>query len=522
MRISSQQIFNGGVNRLQDLNTQLQKTQQQISTGKRVINPSDDPVAAARLLKLDQQNAQIDQYQRGIDLAQNRLEQEESTLSDITDVIQRVRELTVQAGNGSLSADDRKSISSELKERLEQLAGYANTRDASGEYIFSGFKGNTPAFAQDDSGKWSYQGDEGQRMLEIDTGVSVPISDSGKGIFVDVDSASPTFKTASSVRNTGVGNQISSGFIYDQEAFEQVYPDDLVFQVDTSSNTFTVTNRTTGEDLTPAAPNNAYTSGGPIRVAGVQLEISNAGNGDEFFVKSSSKQSVFGTIEKLIDGLDNQVKGPASATISNFSPNAGDALYINKVRIPEAPTDFAGGESNAELRDLINSNQELKDMGVKASIDAGNLVLTSQGEDLNIGALDASDPPVRSFSGTLVTTGASGTNLDTTVASPVLAANFEGGQEAYDALVADSLKNLDNAQESILTTQTEIGGRLNTVDSTRDFLSDSSIYTDKITSKLRDVDYAEAVSTLSFQSFVLQAAQQSFAQVSQLSLFDRI
>ncbi|MEQ5833495.1 hypothetical protein J3364_00580 [Marinobacter sp. NFXS9] len=159
-------------------------------------------------------------------------------------------------------------------------------------------------------------------------------------------------------------------------------------------------------------------------------------------------------------------------------------------------------------------------MGIEANLDdSGNILLTSQGEDLNISAIDDSGPP---FSGTLVTTGASDTDLDTSATPPILAANFEGGQEAYDALVADSLKNLDNAQESILTTQTEIGGRLNTVDSTRDFLSDSSIYTDKITSKLRDVDYAEAVSTLSFQSFVLQAAQQSFAQVSQLSLFDRI
>ncbi|WP_349555845.1 flagellar hook-associated protein FlgL [Marinobacter sp. NFXS9] len=515
MRISSQQIFNGGVNRLQDLNTQLQKTQQQISTGKRVINPSDDPVAAARLLKLDQQNAQIDQYQRGIDLAQNRLEQEESTLSDITDVIQRVRELTVQAGNGSLSADDRKSISSELKERLEQLAGYANTRDASGEYIFSGFKGNTPAFAQDDAGKWSYQGDEGQRMLEIDTGVSVPISDSGKGIFVNVNSASPSFRTESSSQNTNAAT-ISSGFVYDQDAFGEIYPDDLIVKIDASGNTFTVTNRTTGEDLTPLSPNNDYTSGDPIRVAGVQFEISGAASGDEFFVKSSSKQSVFGTIEKLIDGLDNQVKGPASASISsNFAASASGAIYINGVGVS-----LSGGEDSSDLAGLINGNQKLQGMGIEANLDdSGNILLTSQGEDLNISAIDDSGPP---FSGTLVTTGASDTDLDTSATPPILAANFEGGQEAYDALVADSLKNLDNAQESILTTQTEIGGRLNTVDSTRDFLSDSSIYTDKITSKLRDVDYAEAVSTLSFQSFVLQAAQQSFAQVSQLSLFDRI
>lgn len=88
--------------------------------------------------------------------------------------------------------------------------------------------------------------------------------------------------------------------------------------------------------------------------------------------------------------------------------------------------------------------------------------------------------------------------------------------------VAQSLVNLDNAQESIVLKQTELGGRMNAVESTKSFLADSSVYTNEIRSQLQDVDYAEAVSNLSFQSFVLQAAQQSFAQVSQLSLFDRL
>lgn len=96
------------------------------------------------------------------------------------------------------------------------------------------------------------------------------------------------------------------------------------------------------------------------------------------------------------------------------------------------------------------------------------------------------------------------------------------GNAEYDALIANSLSNLDSAQESIILKQTELGGRLNAVESTQAFLEDSGLYTKEIRSQLQDVDYAEAISNLSFQSFVLQAAQQSFAQVSQLSLFDRL
>jgi flagellar hook-associated protein 3 FlgL len=402
IRISSQQIFSGGINRLQELNSSLNQTQEQISTGKRVNKPSDDPVAAARILKLDQELSRIETYQRNAGLAENRLQQEESALASSVDVIQRIRELTVQAGNGSLSPNDRKSISSEMKERIGQLANIANTRDASGEYIFSGFQGSTAAFGKDASGSWVYQGDEGQRVLEIDDGVTVPISDHGKGIYSSV----PAAVFAESDPGNAAAARIDGIQVINDGALSAVSPDDITITVDTVAGTVSAVNSRTGDPLTvtPAA----YTSGESSEVAGVQATITDAGDGDEFTLRAGERQSVFATIENLIDGLDNIDKG-----------------------------------------------------------------------------------------------------------SPA-------GQAAYDDLIAASLQNLDNAQESIVQKQTEIGGRLNAVDSTKSFLEDSSVYSEDIRSQLRDVDYAEAISNLSFQSFVLQAAQQSFAQVSQLSLFDRL
>ena len=402
IRISSQQIFSGGINRLQDLNSSLNQTQEQISTGKRVNKPSDDPVAAARILKLDQEVSRIETYQRNAGLAENRLQQEESTLAGSVDIIQRVRELTVQAGNGSLSANDRKSISSEIKERLGQLAQTANTRDASGEYIFSGFQGSTAAFAKDASGSWVYQGDEGQRVLEIDDGVTVPISDHGKGIYSSIPRA--TFAEGAPTNSPGA--RMDGVQVVDTGAFSTVSPDDITITVDASAGTISAVNSRTGDPLT--TPTIPYTSGEAFEIAGVQATITDAADGDVFSIRAGEKQSVFATIENLIAGLD--------------------------------------------------------------SIDKG---------------------------------------------SPA-------GQAAYEDLIASSLQNLDNAQESIVQKQTELGGRLNAVESTSSFLEDSSVYSKEIRSELQDVDYAEAISNLSFQSFVLQAAQQSFAQVSRLSLFDRL
>lgn len=527
IRISSQQIFSGGISRLQTLNANLQQTQEQISTGKRVNRPSDDPVAAARILKLDQEVARIEQYQRNAGLAENRLNQEEATLSSVVDVIQRIRELTVQAGNATLSQNDRISIASELRQRLEQLSTLGNTRDASGEYIFSGFQGETPAFAKNISGHYVYQGDEGQRQLEIDEGVSVAISDHGKGIFVDVPSAHTTFFAEASPNNAS-GAQISTGMVLDQQVYDDfvssISGDDLIVSVqdtdsDGTADSYEIVAKT---DPGTVLDSGTYTSGESIVFQGIQFEITGAQPDDEFSIKTSGKQSLFTSVEKLIYGLENQGKTPATATIdgaTGFVPNTGDILYINGIALGP----FTAGDTIADLQSAINTNFELEELGITAEVDSGQLTITSVGQDLRVSADDESvDPPVTTWTGDLTVTGAKFEDLSVTAGAGVTAANFGSGQQAYDDLIADSLINLDNAQDSILLTQTDIGGRLNAVEATSVFLEDSAIYTKDIRSQLQDVDYAEAISTLSFQSFVLEAAQASFAQVSRLSLFDRL
>ena len=513
IRISSQQVFSGGVNRLQDLNVNLNRTQEQISTGKRVNNPSDDPVAAARILKLDQEVGRIETYQRNVGLAENRLKQEESALSSITDLIQRVRELTVQAGNGSLSAEDRQSLSAELKQRLQELASQANTQDSSGSYIFAGFQGDSPAFAKNADGKWLYQGDEGQRKLEVDEGVSVAISDHGKDLFVNVPSAGPTFFTESDPDNAA-GSRISVGAVLDPQQVSSFSPTDVVVGIVGSPAQYVIQDRNDVDfsDPSKTLASGPYTSGESIRFQGMQFEITGAQPDDRFTVNTSEKQSVFASIEKLIYGLDNLSKMPQAGTVTSFVPAAGDTLDINGVSFS-----FAGGETLDELAALINDSTDEALSGVEAVVEGGNLTLLSSTDEVSV---TASGTPT--WNGTLTITGARFNDIDSTATPPVLAANYLSSQAAYDQLVADSLDNLDNAQEAILRTQTEIGGRLNQLESTGEFLDNAQLYAKDIRSQLQDVDYAEAISNLSFQSFVLQAAQQSFAKTSQLSLFDRL
>ena len=95
------------MNSLLDQQAKLARTQQQISSGERLLSPADDPVAAARILDLESVTAQIDQYQSNADAAEARLTREETALSSAADLLQRVRDLAVRANNDTLSAEDR-------------------------------------------------------------------------------------------------------------------------------------------------------------------------------------------------------------------------------------------------------------------------------------------------------------------------------------------------------------------------------------------------------------------------------
>ena len=184
MRFSFLQGFNQGVVNMLRIQEQTFVTQNQVSTGRRILTPADDPVASAQLIQLAQERAQLSQFSKNTDTAENRLKSEEVRLDSISDILVRARELTIQAGNtGVLTLATRQIIALELASRLEELVGIANTRDASGEYIFSGFQGDTKPFVENADGSFTYQGDDGQRALKVSGGTKVPISDSGRDIF---------------------------------------------------------------------------------------------------------------------------------------------------------------------------------------------------------------------------------------------------------------------------------------------------------------------------------------------------
>lgn len=409
MRISSSQVFNSGVQRLQDINVQQQKTQQQVASGKKLLTPSDDPVASTRILQLRQDLSSSDQFKDNINLSRSRLERQDSVLSSVNESIIRVQELTIQAGGGALNSEDRQTLARELRQVLDQMASQANAQGADGEYLYGGHQGQTQPFQKDGAGNWVYQGDEGQRSVSIDKGVTIPVTNSGKETFVDIPSDRPTFATRASEANTSQPPAgISTGIVSDRESFEDFYPDDLVVKFDRDGDgnpVYNVHSRETGRELVSNAP---YESGQPVTVAGMQFEVQGEPEeGDAFFVETTEKQGLLTTVEKLIEGLEKHPDTPA-------------------------------------------------------------------------------------------------------------------GKEALGETIDQALANLSNGQARTLEVQSSVGTRLNTLESTEAFLEDSDLLSKETLSDLEDLDYAEAISRLTEQGFVLQAARQSFAQIARLSLFDSL
>jgi flagellar hook-associated protein 3 FlgL len=183
MRISTSWAQQSAVNSMLDQQSRLQQTQMQLSTGKKILTPSDDPAAAARSIDLNQSIKQTEQYQSNINAARQRLDLESGVLQNATDILHRIKELGVQGLNDTNSPSDRVIIATEMESLNEHLVGLANTRNANGEYLFSGFKSTTQAFSKNTAGGgYTYAGDANQRTIQI--GETRQIADGDPGINV--------------------------------------------------------------------------------------------------------------------------------------------------------------------------------------------------------------------------------------------------------------------------------------------------------------------------------------------------
>jgi flagellar hook-associated protein 3 FlgL len=401
MRISTAVFYQRGVDGIEQQTAALSRTQQQIAAGKRIMTPSDDPIGASQIVALSQAKDRVAQYGSNISAAGDALAQNDSTFSQIENVLQSVRTLAVQAGNSALNDSDRASLAASAAGQLQQLLGLVNSQDGNGKYLFSGYASDTQPFAASASGAIVYNGDQGVRTLDVAPGRSVAIAYNGAAAFQQVRAGNGSFTTTAGSTNAGTG-VISTGTVVNPS----LLPGDsygIKFTVSGGVTTYDVIDTTTA---TTVSSGNAYTDGSAISVAGMQVSISGTpADGDTFSLAPSGTQSIFSTIQNLVATL-------------------------------KAPTGTAA--ANAALQNGLNA----------------------------------------------------------------------------------SLANLDQALDHVLSLRADAGATQNELDTLNTGGQDQSLQYDQTLSRLQDLDYNQALSDYSRQQVSLQAAQKSFAQVTQLSLFD--
>lgn len=200
MRVSTSTLFDLGIQSISQQQSDLLRTQQQISSGRRVLTPSDDPVASSRALEVSQSLAVTQQYVKNADAAKSSLSIEDTVLGSVSSLIIQVKESAIQAGNGALSASDLSSLAADVRTKYTDLLALANQTDGNGRYLFSGYQGATAPFSQS-SGPGVYAGDQGQRLIQISPSRQIAVSDAGSDIFKPGSPTMDIFKTIDDLAN---------------------------------------------------------------------------------------------------------------------------------------------------------------------------------------------------------------------------------------------------------------------------------------------------------------------------------
>lgn len=347
MRISTQTIFANGGSRMSDLQVSLNKTQQQIAAGRRILDPSDDPIGAARAMTISQSDSVNDQFAVNRKNAANTLGMAENVLGNVTTVMHNVKSLLVNAGNGVLTDQERGYIANELQGNLDQLLGLANSTDGTEAYLFSGFKSTVAPYVKTQGGA-QYNGDQGTRYLQVNVGRQIPLSEAGSAIFGNIRTSSGQFNVLKNPSNTG-GVVATAAINVPTSANLTGHNYELAF--DGTGANFTVTNKTTGVVVVPTT---AFVNPHSITVDGMTITLTNTpsapGPGDKFVIQPGN-QNIFETLTDAINALRTPATtASAKLELSASLNQANSNLDLSLSNVLLARTNF--GTSLKEIEGL--------------------------------------------------------------------------------------------------------------------------------------------------------------------------
>lgn len=295
MRISTVTMYEQSLTALNNQQGEFTRVGQQIATGRRVVNPSDDPQAASRAVQVSQSLAVTQQYADARVSARNALSQEESVLNSVGDAIASAKTQIIRASSDTLSDADRDSVASDLRGIYETLIGQANATDGNGRHLFGGYQDASEPFVRAADGSVSYVGDTNVREQRIDASRKMPVSDNGETIFRSVhDSAGYVAEVA----DGNAGDVTFNGpRIVDESDPEFGNAFQIDFQVSAGTTTYTVNG---GAPL-------PYEDGAPITTGGLSITLDGTpADGDSLTMDRAANMNtdLFKTFEKALAVLE--------------------------------------------------------------------------------------------------------------------------------------------------------------------------------------------------------------------------
>jgi flagellar hook-associated protein 3 FlgL len=360
MRMSTLGFSMGSLSAMLTQQSGLAKLQNQVALGLRVSTPADDPIAYVHIQELQRSQSESEQFAKNSTLAKNRLSLEEQAFVDTGNVMTRVRELVVQAGNtGTLSDTDRQSIANELAARLDELQAVANRQDGNGEYLFSGYSTRTQPFSGGDGTPINYVADQGARQLQISSTQRIADSHNGSEVFVDIPEGNGTFVSAVNMSNTGSG-MIDVGSVVDRASW---VPDDYTITF-TSPTAYQITDGATPANIVQTG---AYTAGSAITFNGVSVTVKGApATGDTFTVNQSRSESIFQTLGDLVNLLNTPSGNPAA------NAKLTSSLQGSLQQLDQANDHFLSVRAQVGTRlatlDSVDSSREAMDIDTASTL----------------------------------------------------------------------------------------------------------------------------------------------------------
>lgn len=346
MRVSTQMIYDSGTNRMMERSSDLLKLQNQVATGRRVVTPSDDPIAASSALLVTQSKDINTQFITNQGAAKDALSMMESKLSSVDDLIVYVKSRAIQGATSSLTKADRLAIATDLRARYDELVSLANSNDGLGGYMFAGYQADTQPFVGTIASGVSYVGDQGARTLQVSSSRVMAVTNPGSEIFMDVQGINGKFSTSASNANTGLAT-VDGGSVtgtYSGDSYQISF---------TGTGTYDVIDTTTA---TTVVSGGTYTSGQPISFAGIQVTVNGvAAAGDKFNIAPGGSTDIFSTLKDLIVGLEGGT-GAQFNTVLAQSLTRLDASQENVLRV------------TASIGSRLNENESLGDAASEANI----------------------------------------------------------------------------------------------------------------------------------------------------------